>query len=139
MYPVDYNGVRVLTTEQLAAAYECEPNNIKKNFNANKEHFTEGRHYYKVEGDELNNLRVTFSDLQISPKTRCLYLWTCRGASRHCKMLGTEKAWEMYDNLEENYFNPPQKKMTAAEILSGMAEELVKQERRTARLEMRQE
>ena len=54
-------------------------------------------------------------------------------------MLGTEKAWEMYDNLEENYFNPPQKKMTAAEILSGMAEELVKQERRTARLEMRQE
>ena len=139
MYPVDYNGVRVLTTEQLAAAYECEPNNIKKNFNANKEHFTEGRHYYKVEGDELNNLRVTFSDLQISPKTRCLYLWPCRGASRHCKMLGTEKAWEMYDNLEENYFNPPQKKMTAAEILSGMAEELVKQERRTARLEMRQE
>ena len=139
MYPVDYNGVRVLTTEQLAAAYECEPNNIKKNFNANKEHFTEGRHYYKVEGDELNNLRVTFSDLQISPKTRCLYLWTRRGASRHCKMLGTEKAWEMYDNLEENYFNPPQKKMTAAEILSGMAEELVKQERRTARLEMRQE
>lgn len=139
MYPVDYNGVRVLTTEQLAAAYECEPNNIKKNFNANKEHFTEGRHYYKVEGDELNNLRVTFSDLQISPKTRCLYLWTRRGASRHCKMLGTEKAWEMYDNLEENYFNPPQKMMTAAEILSGMAEELVKQERRTARLEMRQE
>ena len=39
MYPVDYNGVRVLTTEQLAAAYECEPNNIKKNFNANIEHF----------------------------------------------------------------------------------------------------
>lgn len=119
MYPVDYNGVRVLTTEQLAAAYECEPNNIKKNFNANKEHFTEGRHYYKVEGDELNNLRVTFSDLQISPMTRCLYLWTRRGASRHCKMLGTEKAWEMYDNLEENYFNPrPSKELTGRELMA---------------------
>ena len=139
MYPVDYNGVRVLTTEQLAQAYECEPQRIKQNFNNNKDHFKEGKHFFKLEGEALSDLRVENIDLQISPMTRCLYLWTRRGASRHCKMLGTEKAWEMYDNLEENYFNPPQKKMTAAEILSGMAEELVKQERRTARLEMRQE
>ncbi len=34
---------------------------------------------------ELKNLRVTNSNLQISPKTRTLYLWTKRGASRHCK------------------------------------------------------
>lgn len=40
---------------------------------------------------ELKNLRVTNSNLQISPKTRTLYLWTKRGASRHCKMLGTDK------------------------------------------------
>lgn len=119
MYPVDYNGVRVLTTEQLAQAYECEPSNIKKNFNSNKDHFVEGRHYYKVNGDALDKLRVTFSDLQISPMTRCLYLWTRRGASRHCKMLGTEKAWEMYDNLEENYFNPrPSKELTGRELMA---------------------
>lgn len=139
MYPVDYNGVRVLTTEQLAQAYECSTENIKVNFNANKDHFKEGKHFFRLDGELLKDLRVRNPYLQISPMTRCLYLWTRRGASRHCKMLGTEKAWEMYDNLEENYFNPPQKKMTAAEILSGMAEELVKQERRTARLEMRQE
>lgn len=36
MYPVDYNGVRVLTTEQLAQAYECEPQQIKQNFNNKK-------------------------------------------------------------------------------------------------------
>lgn len=140
MYPVDYNSVRVLTTEQLAQAYECEPNNIKSNFNANKSHFKEGKHFFKLEGEELKEFKdeVRNSNL-VGKNASCLYLWTRRGASRHCKMLGTEKAWEMYDNLEENYFNPPQKKMTAAEILSGMAEELVKQERRTARLEMRQE
>lgn len=119
LIPVEYRAERVLTTEQLAQVYECEPNNIKKNFNSNKEHFEEGRHYYKVEGDALNDLRVTFSDLQISPKTRCLYLWTRRGASRHCKMLGTEKAWEMYDNLEENYFNPrPSKELTGRELMA---------------------
>lgn len=140
MYPVDYNGVRVLTTEQLAQAYECEPSHIIKNFNNNKDHFEEGKHFFKIEGDELRDFKNYIQNLDVvGSRTKSLYLWTRRGASRHCKMLGTEKAWEMYDNLEENYFNPPQKKMTAAEILSGMAEELVKQERRTARLEMRQE
>lgn len=142
MYPVDYNGVRVLTTEQLSQAYECEPQQIKQNFNNNKEHFKEGKHFFKLMGDALRDFKESLGESKISTTlkfTSTLYLWTRRGASRHCKMLGTEKAWEMYDNLEENYFNPPQKKMTAAEILSGMAEELVKQERRTARLEMRQE
>ena len=118
LIPVEYRAERVLTTEQLAQAYECEPNNIKKNFNSNKEHFEEGRHYYKVEGDALNDLRVTFSDLQISPKTRCLYLWTRRGASRHSKMLGTDRAWEMFDALEENYFNPRPKALTPAEQMA---------------------
>lgn len=142
MYPVDYNGVRVLTTEQLAQAYECEPQQIKQNFNNNKDHFKEGKHFFKLMGDALRDFKESLGESKNSTTlkfTSILYLWTRRGASRHCKMLGTEKAWEMYDNLEENYFNPQQKKMTAAEILSGMAEELVKQERRTARLEMRQE
>ena len=118
LIPVEYRTERVLTTEQLAQAYECEPNNIKKNFNSNKEHFEEGRHYYKVEGDALNELRVTFSDLQISPKTRCLYLWTRRGVSRHSKMLGTDRAWEVFDALEESYFNPRPKALTPAEQMA---------------------
>ena len=142
MVPVDYNGVRVLTTEQLAQAYECETTQIQQNFINNKSRFQKGKHYFKLTGDELKVFKASLGDSKISSTlkfTSALMLWTRRGASRHCKMLGTEKAWEMYDNLEENYFNPPQKKMTAAEILSGMAEELVKQERRTARLEMRQE
>lgn len=140
MYPVDYNGVRVLTTEQLAQAYECDVKRISENFSRNKDRFDVGKHYYKLEGDALKTFKATNPHFaEQSKHTPCLYLWTRRGASRHCKMLGTEKAWEMYDNLEENYFNPPQKKMTAAEILSGMADELVKQERRTARLEMRQQ
>ena len=121
MYPVDYNGVRVLTTEQLARAYECEPSHIIKNFNNNKGHFEKGKHFFKLEGEELKEfiLCIQNLDVQISPMTRCLYLWTRRGASRHCKMLGTEKAWEMYDNLEENYFNPrPQKELTGRELMA---------------------
>lgn len=104
---VEYKGKRVLTTEQVAQAYECEPVRIQQNYNRNQERFEEGKHYIKLEGEELKNLRLANSELQISPMVRSLMLWTRQGASRHCKLLGTDKAWDMFDCLEENYFNPP--------------------------------
>lgn len=122
MYPVDYNGVRVLTTEQLAQAYECDTHSIQKNFNSNKDRFEEGKHYYKLDGEELKNFKASLGSSPIVNNlkfTSQLILWTRRGASRHCKMLGTEKAWEMYDNLEENYFNPrPSKELTGRELMA---------------------
>lgn len=118
LIPVEYRAERVLTTEQLAQAYECGTDNIKRNFSNNKEHFEEGKHFFKLEGDELKDLRGKNIHLQISPKTRCLYLWTRRGASRHSKMLGTDRAWEMFDALEESYFNPRPKALTPAEQMA---------------------
>ncbi|MBF9538525.1 phage antirepressor Ant, partial [Escherichia coli] len=59
----------------------------------------------KIVGDDLKNLRVTFSYLQISPKTRSLILWTERGAARHAKMLETDQAWEVFEKLEDCYFS----------------------------------
>ena len=104
LIPVEWSAQRVLTTEQLAQFYQCSSDNIKVNFNANKENFIADKHYFKLEGEELNNLRVRNSYLQISPMTRSLYLWTREGAVRHCKMLNTVKAWEMFNLLEDNYF-----------------------------------
>lgn len=45
---VEHNNVRVLTTDQVAEAYGCEPYNIKKNFNSNKGRFTEGEDYVTI-------------------------------------------------------------------------------------------
>ena len=115
---VEHAGERVLTTEQLAQAYECSTENIKVNFNANKDHFEEGKHFFRLDGELLKDLRVRNPYLQISPMARTLYLWTRRGASRHSKMLGTDKAWEMFDALEENYFNPQPKALTPAEQMA---------------------
>ena len=123
---LEHNAVRVLTTEQLAEAYGCDANNIKKNFNANKDRFIEGKHFYVLAGDELRRLQVTNSDLQISPKTRHLYLWTKQGAARHSKMLGTDRAWDVFDELEESYFNPT-KGMTPEEFLLYTAQQMVEQ------------
>lgn len=127
---LEHNDIRVLTTEQLAEFYGCTTHNITKNFNLNKERFNEGIHYFVLEGEALQTFRlqVTNSDLQISPKTRRIYLWTKQGASRHSKMLGTDRAWDVYNELEENYFNPV-RTMTAEEIMLYSAQKLVEQSR----------
>lgn len=104
---VEYQSQRVLTTEQLAQAYECETYQIKQNFNNNKDRFVEGKHYFKLEGDLLKDFKMNKVEnfYPVAKNTKTLYLWTKRGASRHCKMLGTDKAWDMFDILEENYFD----------------------------------
>lgn len=136
---VEYSNQPVVTTEQLAEFYGCEPSNIKKNFNANTSRFIAGKHFFKLEGDELKNLRVTFSDLQISSMTRSLMLWTKQGAARHSKMLGTDRAWDMFDLLEENYFNQKQEPKSQIDILVESAKALQRQERELARLKLTQE
>ena len=66
---IEQEGQPVLTTEQLAQAYECEGVQIKQNFNNNADRFVEGQHYFKLEGEALRKLRVENIDLQISPMT----------------------------------------------------------------------
>lgn len=106
---IQWKGQKVITTAQLAEVYETDVNNVQNNFNRNQERFEEKKHYFLLKGEELKVFKsqVTNSDLPIVDKFASqFYLWTHRGASRHCKILDTEKAWEQFDNLEEAYFNP---------------------------------
>lgn len=105
---VKYDDQVILTTEQLAEFYETSTRAIAQNFKNNESKFQEGKHYFLLRGKNLKKFRLQFENFesQISPMTRALYLWTKRGASRHAKMLGTDRAWDVYDELEENYFNP---------------------------------
>lgn len=111
---IEYKGQRTLTTEQVSEVYECEPIQIQQNYANNKDRFEEGKHYFKLEGEELKQFKASITDSKFSSQlnhVRALMLWTKQGASRHCKMLGTDKAWDMFDCLEENYFNPKQQEM----------------------------
>ncbi|EEW3789769.1 phage antirepressor Ant [Escherichia coli] len=117
--PITHNQIPVITTELLAQLYCTEINNIKVNYTRNSERFVEGKHFFRVVGDELKILRVTLSNsqnlqpslrgLQISPKARSLILWTERGAARHAKMLETDQAWEVFEKLEDCYFSQCEK------------------------------
>ncbi|EII7652400.1 ORF6N domain-containing protein [Escherichia coli] len=103
--PITHNQIPVITTELLAHLYGADVNSIQQNHKRNSVRFIEGKHFFKVMGEELKNLRLTVSQLQISPKTRSLILWTERGAARHAKMLETDQAWDVFEKLEDCYFS----------------------------------
>lgn len=107
LIPLNFKNERVITTELLADVYKTDINNIQANFKNHKGNFQEGKHYYLIQGNELRELKNQLNDIQtpINKFTSSLYLWTERGANRHCKILDTDKAWEQFDNLEETYFN----------------------------------
>ncbi|HBD5264003.1 TPA: P22AR C-terminal domain-containing protein [Escherichia coli] len=117
--PITHNQIPVITTELLAQLYGAEVKNIQNNYARNAERFIEGKHFFKVAGDALKNLRVALNysqnlqpslrGLQISPKARSLILWTERGAARHAKMLETDQAWDVFEKLEDCYFSQCEK------------------------------
>ncbi len=113
---IAFKGIPVVTTEMLSSFYGTDSENIRKNFSNNKKRFVEGKHFFKIVGEELknfagdlkslaNNLSVNNVHAQISSKTRVLTLWTERGAARHAKMLDTDQAWDIFEQLEDCYFH----------------------------------
>ena len=104
--PLSYQGVPVLTTEMLAQAYEVEAKRIRQNFANNRERFVEGKHFFIITSGELKEFRLQVEnfDSQISPKVRALTLWTERGAARNAKMLDSDRAWDVFELLEETFF-----------------------------------
>ena len=103
-----HNDVPVITTELLAQAFETESKNLRMNFANNQSKFTEGKHYFKLVGQELKYFKHRAKEIgsvEISPRIRALTLYTKRGSFRHAKMLGTDRAWDIQDELEEHYFD----------------------------------
>ena len=88
------------------------------NFSRNSARFVQGKHFFKLEGNELREFkhRLSLSEsvsrevtesysVKIARNVRSLILWTERGAARHAKMLETDQAWEVFEKLEDCYFS----------------------------------
>lgn len=106
---IAYQGARVITTDLLASLYGVTPKHIHDNYANNASRFSAGKHFYKLEGEELRQFKSLhkpdqIGSVEISPRVRHLTLWTDRGSARHAKILDTDEAWEVYDKLEDHYF-----------------------------------
>lgn len=101
---IEIQGVRVLTTAQLAESYGTDSRIIANNFNRNKERYEEGKHYICLKGAELREFKTIHQFDEQFKHSAKVYLWTERGALLHAKSLNTDKAWEVYDQLVETYF-----------------------------------
>ena len=125
---LEHNSIRVMTTEQLAGAYGCRAIHIQQNFKNNRERFVEGKHYFKLEGADLKAFKDSLENIEsvVGSRAPSLILWTKQGAARHSKMLGTERAWDVFDELEESYFNP-MRNMTPEEFLLYSAQRMLEQ------------
>lgn len=102
---VEYRGQRVITTELMAAGYGATEKMINNNFSRNESRFVEGKHFFKVDGPDLQELK-SLPSLRglVSKYASQLILWTERGAANHAKMLETDQAWGHHEYLVEFYF-----------------------------------
>ncbi|MDQ1831949.1 ORF6N domain-containing protein [Massilia scottii] len=101
-----HQSIPVCTTKQLASFYHCDQESIQKNYERNAERFEEGRHFVKLTGPQLKKFKndLPTESRLVEPRAPSLMLWTEKGALRHAKILSTDKAWEVFEQLEESYF-----------------------------------
>ena len=113
---IEKDGIRVLTSRQLAEEYGTTADTIKVNFTRNRERFIEGKHYISLSGNDLKLFKDKVTECNLVGKTaKKLYLWTEKGALLHAKSLNTDKAWEVYDHLVDFYFRAKEEKPETAQ------------------------
>ncbi|HCR5082701.1 TPA: phage antirepressor KilAC domain-containing protein [Escherichia coli] len=111
---LEWQGVRVVTTETLARGYGVDEANIRNNLSRNLDRFEEGKHYYLLTGSKLKEFKrlVTISHL-VSKYTSQVILWAERGAARMSKIVDTNEAWAFFEKLEDSYFRQKEQQPVA--------------------------
>lgn len=111
---LEWQGVRVVTTETLARGYGVDEANIRNNLSRNLDRFEEGKHYFLLTALKLREFknRVTGS-YSVGKNARSLTLWTERGAARMSKIVDTNEAWAFFEKLEDSYFRQKEQQPVA--------------------------
>lgn len=121
LIPLEFKNQRIMTTKVLAEEFGTNEKNISRNFTRNEERFIEGKHYFKLEGEELKEFKGCGLKDESLKYVSILYLWTDKGAARHAKILETDEAWQIYEDLEDTYFKVQELKQ-AQQLISSKEE-----------------
>lgn len=104
---IEWEGMRVVTTETLAKGYAVADSHIRANLTQNRERFVEGVHIYTLSGASLKELKNRANDFSaVGKRAKKVTLWTEKGAARMSKIVDTDEAWSFFERLEDSYFRP---------------------------------
>lgn len=135
---IEREGFRVLTTNQLSEAYGVEPKIITNNFQRNKSRFQHGEHYFVLKGEELKQFKGSHQNDSTLKFASVLYLWTEQGAFMLAKSMSSEKAWQAYNLLTNQYFklvrNIGQEQAASQNLLPYFEERLIALENRMEKI-----
>lgn len=96
-----------MLVRDIAMIHESTVKRINELINRNRKRFKDGIDIIDLLVDE--NFKVVLNDLNFSTKTisnsNNIYLLSERGYAKLLKILEDDKAWEIYDELVDNYFN----------------------------------
>lgn len=124
----EYKGQRVVTFKDIDAVHGRPEGTARKRFSDNRERFTEGKHFIKITASEF---RTTIGDMDLRQQNDVI-LVTERGYLMLVKSFTDDLAWEVQDQLVDNYFRvrqlvddlSPQMK-----LLYGLCDQLAQAER----------
>lgn len=126
LIPLNWHNQRILTYKQVAEGLKCSRDLLRMHFKNHEELFQEGVHYFKLEGEVLRTFKKNVNQVYIdSPHSfpsfikgaKCLVLWTCQGVARLSKLIDTPEAWQLFTELENNYFNNEEVALPAPEAV----------------------
>lgn len=117
-------GQRVVTFEMVADVHDIDADTVKKSYQRNSHHFTEGKHTFMADEKELQQLK---SSGTLSPSATSLRVFTERGYYKLVKPMRDDVSWQVQDEMAEAYFQvsnqliqlPPLAIQQAAETVSG--------------------
>lgn len=101
---VEHQDMRVLTTAQLADAFDTNTKIVTRNFQRNQDRYIPNEHYFSLSGEDLKVFKASRQNDDSLKYVSVLYLWTEKGAWLHAKSLNSDRAWDAYRSLIDTYY-----------------------------------
>ncbi|MBS4191779.1 ORF6N domain-containing protein [Bacillus sp. FJAT-49705] len=122
---IEREGMRVLTTTQLAQSFNVDSKIINRNYQRNRERYEQGKHFFSLAGEQLKEFKALRQNDVSLKFASILYLWTEKGAWMLAKSLNNDKAWQAYELLVDSYFNITKRLNSPDELLKVQGEKIV--------------
>lgn len=121
-----YNNQPVATLGVLADYLGTSKKTLQGNLAKNPDKFNHGKHYFNISHDNLKSTTSRLGEVFDYKGNTGLQVWTERGCARLSKLLRTDEAWDLWELMEDSYFNSkPQipKSFSEALLLAGKLEQ----------------